>query len=224
MSKFEPKRKRDEGRERDIVAPIHRTSTYEVTWEETEALAAGNDDIPFYARYGNPTQRLVEEQLLELVAPKGARDDYDALVTASGMAAISLIPFALLKQGDEIIATNTIYGGTARLLREVLPRFGITTRFVACDLENLENVVTPNTRLLWVESPANPINRIVPFERAVTFARAHGITSCIDATLAPPPLQRTLAAGFDLEVHSATKYLGGTPICWRERSLGAGVS
>jgi cystathionine beta-lyase/cystathionine gamma-synthase len=194
---------------RDIVSPIHLTSTYEVSWQEAEALAAGDESVPFYARYGSPTQRAVERQLIELCAPSEQRDGYDALVTGSGMAAMSLIPFALLQQGDEIMATSTIYGGTARLMREVLPRFGITTRFVSYDLTDAESALTPQTKLLWVESPANPVNRIVPFDRAVSFAREHGLISCIDATLAPPPLQSPLSAGFDIEAHSATKYLGG---------------
>lgn len=194
---------------RDVTPPIHLSSTYEVTWEEARQLAAGDDSQPFYARYGNPTTWEVEDRLRDLCAPAESRDEYSAAVFASGMAAISTTLLALLQSGDEILATDTIYGGTAKLMRHVLPRMGISTRFTPCDLSDASQHITPHTRVLWVESPANPTNRLVNFADAVPLARRHNLICCIDATFGPPPLQQPLARGFDLEIHAATKYLGG---------------
>jgi cystathionine beta-lyase/cystathionine gamma-synthase len=195
---------------RDISPPIHLSSTYAVTWDEAKRLAQGDDSVAFYARYGSPTVRRVEEDIRGLCVPDAARvEDYDALLTASGMAAVTTTLLALLSSGDEILATDTLYGGTAKLLRHELPRFGITTRFTPCDLSDAEAQITPQTKLLWVESPANPVNRIVVFEDAAALARRHNLIACIDGTLSPPPLQHPLLHGFDIEMHAATKYLGG---------------
>jgi cystathionine beta-lyase/cystathionine gamma-synthase len=195
---------------RDISPPIHLSSTYAVTWDEAKRLAHGDESVAFYARYGSPTVRHVEEQVRSLCVPDAARvEEYDALLTASGMAAITTTMLALLSSGDEVLATDTIYGGTAKLLRHELPRFGITARFTPCDLSHAEAQITAQTKLLWVESPANPVNRLVVFEKAVALARRHNLIACIDGTLAPPPLQYPLAHGFDIELHAATKYLGG---------------
>jgi len=194
---------------RDISPPIHVSSTYEVSWQQAELLAQGDDSIPFYARYGNPTTRLVEAHLRDLCAPPDEKENFDAIVTSSGMAAVSLVMLGLLGSGDEILASDSIYGGTTKLLRETLPRLGITTKFCRCDLSDASEKISPRTKLLWIESPTNPANRLVKFGDAVALARKHDLISCIDATLAPPPLQSPLARGFDLEMHSATKYLGG---------------
>lgn len=191
---------------RDVVPPIHITSTYEVSWDEARALVQDAEAAAFYARYGSPTLAHVERTLATLCG--GDETEIEALVVASGMAAISLLPFALLQPGDEIIATDAIYGGTANLLA-LVERWGITVRWVACDLTGADELVTPQTKLLYVESPANPLNRLVSFERAVSFAHAHNLVSVIDATLAPPPLQYALKAGFDIELHAATKMLNG---------------
>jgi cystathionine beta-lyase/cystathionine gamma-synthase len=197
-------------RPRDVTPPIHLSTTYEVSWEEAQRLAAGDDGVPFYARYGNPTIWEVEEQLRALCAPpEAAPDEYSCVVTSSGMAAISSTLLALLQSGDEIIATDTIYGGSAKLMREVLPKWGIETRFTPCDLRSAVQQITQRTKLLWVESPANPTNKLVVFDDAVALAREHNLICCIDATFGPPPLQKPLAHGFDLEVHAATKYLNG---------------
>lgn len=191
---------------RDIVPPIHITSTYQVSWDETHALLDDAEAAPFYARYGNPSLAGVEAKIARLCG--GDMEDIEALVVASGMAAVSLLPFALLQPGDEIIAAESLYGGSTNLLA-LVEKWGIVTKWVPCDLSDAESALTWRTRMLYVESPANPLSRLVPFERAVSFARAHNLTSVIDATLAPPPLQHPLHAGFDIELHSATKMLNG---------------
>ncbi|HEX8552534.1 MAG TPA: aminotransferase class I/II-fold pyridoxal phosphate-dependent enzyme [Abditibacteriaceae bacterium] len=187
---------------RDIIPPVHISSTYEVSWDEARALALGETDVPFYARYGNPTLQAVEQKIAAFCGGE------DALVVASGMAAISLVPFALLQPGDEILATRTLYGGTSNLLAMV-ERWGISTNYTECDLSDAEANISSRTKLLWLESPANPTNRIVSFDRAVRLAREHNLISVVDATLGPPPLQHPLSHGIDLELHSATKYFGG---------------
>ena len=194
---------------RDIIAPIHLSTTYQVSWDQARRLADGEQDITFYSRYGNPTVESVEEQLAALCAPSRTAHEYSCLLSSSGMASISLAMLGLLQSGDEVLATDSIYGGTSKLLREILPRFGIEARFVSCDLRDAERLISPRTRMLWVESPSNPLNRLVRFDDAVVLARRHGLISCIDATFGPPPLQNPLGHGFDLEIHAATKYLGG---------------
>lgn len=193
----------------DIAPPIHLSSTYEVTWEEAQRLSEGDESVAFYSRNGNPTVREVEAQLTQLIAPPERIREYSSLLTSSGMAATSTCLLALLQSGDEVLATDTLYGGTSRFFDDVLPRFGVTVRRVAPDLANAAEAISPRTKVLWVESPANPLNRLVPLQSAVELARRHGLVSCIDSTFAPPPLQNALHHGFDIEMHAATKYLGG---------------
>lgn len=193
---------------RAIVAPIHLSTTYQVSWDEAQRIALGDDSILFYGRYGNPTVQGVEAQLAALCAPHAAHE-YSCVLSASGMASVSLVLLGLLQSGDEVLASTSIYGGTSKLLRDVLPRLGITTRWISPDLRDAEEGISPRAKMLWVESPSNPLNRLVNFDDAAAFARKHGLVSCIDATFGPPPLQSPLGHGFDLELHAATKYLGG---------------
>ncbi len=116
---------------------------------------------------------------------------------------------AVLKSGDEVIATRQLYGGSYRLFRDTLPRLGIRTHFVDADLAGVDALVNGNTRALYVESPTNPILRLVDLQKAVAVARKHKLVSLIDSTFGSPVLQKPLDVGFDLVLHSATKYLGG---------------
>ena len=131
------------------------------------------------------------------------------MVTASGSAAISSALLAVLRAGDELIATRQLYGGSYRLLRDIFPRFGITVRYVDSDLAGIEKLVNPRTKALYVETPTNPTLRLVDLQKAVAFAKEWAIVSIIDNTFATPVLQKPLTMGFDLVVHSATKYLAG---------------
>jgi methionine-gamma-lyase len=187
-----------------VATSIVRSSTF--TFSDTSEMkrwAEGKSSAYIYTRYGNPTLTVAEEKLAALEGGEAA------VVTASGMAAISSALLSVLQTGDELIATRQLYGGSYRLLRDYFPRFGITVRHVENDLFGIERLVTSRTKALYVESPTNPTLRLVDLRKAAEFARRHKIVSIIDNTFASPVLQRPLELGFDLVVHSATKYLGG---------------
>jgi len=188
----------------EVGLAISRTSNF--TFRNTEEMklwAEGKSKAYIYTRYGNPTLAVVEAKLAALEGGEAA------IVTASGMAAISSALLAHLSTGDEVIASTQLYGGTYRLMRDVLPRLGIRVRHMECDLGGIERMVTPLTRVLYVESPTNPTLRLVDLEKAAGFARQHGLVSMVDNTFATPLLQKPLGLGFDLVLHSATKYLAG---------------
>jgi methionine-gamma-lyase len=188
----------------EVGLPISRTSNF--TFRNTEEMklwAEGKSKAYIYTRYGNPTLSVVETKLAALEGGEAA------VVTASGMAAISSALLSHLGTGDEVIASTQLYGGTYRLMRDTLPRLGIRVRHVECDLAGIERMVTPLTRVLYLESPTNPTLRLVNLEKAAGFARQHGLVSMVDNTFATPLLQKPLGLGFDLVLHSATKYLAG---------------
>ncbi|MCL4524162.1 MAG: aminotransferase class I/II-fold pyridoxal phosphate-dependent enzyme [Acidobacteria bacterium] len=187
-----------------VTTPIVRTSTFTFSsTAEMKRWAEGRSKAYIYTRYGNPTLTVAEEKVAALEGAEAA------VVTASGMAAISSALLAVLKSGDEVIATRQLYGGSYRSLRDILPRFGIRVHFVENDLAGMERLLNKNTRVLYTESPTNPTLRLVDLRKAAAFARRHGLVSIVDNTFATPVLQRPLALGFDIAVHSATKYLGG---------------
>ena len=188
----------------EVGLPISRTSNF--TFRNTEEMkrwAEGKSKAYIYTRYGNPTLAVVEEKLAQLEGGEAA------VLTASGAAAISHTLLAHLGAGDEVIASAQLYGGTFRLMRDILPPLGIRVRHVGCDLAGIERLVTPLTRVLYVESPTNPTLRLVDLRKAAEFARRHGLVAVADNTFATPLGQQPLALGFHACVHSATKYLGG---------------
>ena len=183
---------------------ISRTSTFTFSsTEEMKRWAEGKSKAYIYTRYGNPTLTVAEEKLAALEGAEAA------VVTASGMAAISSALLGVLKAGDELIATRQLYGGTYRLMRDVLPDLGIRVHHVEADLAGAEALVNSRTRALYVETPTNPTLRIVDLKKAMVIAQRHTLVSIIDNTFASPILQKPLELGFDMVVHSATKYLGG---------------
>jgi methionine-gamma-lyase len=187
-----------------VTTPITRSSTFTFSsTAEMKRWAEGRSKAYIYTRYGNPTLAVAEEKVAALEGAEAA------VVTASGMAAISSALLAVLQAGDEVIATRQLYGGSYRLQRDILPRLGIRVRYVENDLAGIEQLVNKNTRALYTESPTNPTLRLVDLRKAATFARRHKLVSIVDNTFATPVLQRPLALGFDIAVHSATKYLGG---------------
>jgi len=189
---------------RAVGTEVCRTSNFTFSSsEEMKRWAEGRSTAYIYTRYGNPTLAIAEKKIAALEGAEAA------VVTASGMAAISSALLGALKQGDELIATAQLYGGSFRLMRDVFPDMGITVRHVGTSLEGAESLVTRRTRVLYIETPTNPTLRLVDLERAAAFAKRHKLTAIMDNTFATPVLQKPVAMGFDLVVHSATKYMAG---------------
>ena len=187
-----------------IVTEIIRSSTFTFSsTEEMKLWAEGKNKAYIYTRYGNPTLTVAQEKIAALEGAEGA------IVTSSGMAAISSALLAALKAGDEVISTAQLYGGSYRLMRDVFPNMGIVVRQVGMDLAGIEALVTPRTKVLYVETPTNPTLQLVDIHKAVAFAKKHKLVSIIDNTFATPILQNPIALGYDMVVHSATKALAG---------------
>jgi cystathionine beta-lyase/cystathionine gamma-synthase len=187
-----------------VGTTISRTSNFTfASTAEMKLWAEGKSSAYIYTRYGNPTLTTAEEKLAALEGAEAA------VMAASGMAAISSTLLAVLSSGDELIATRQVYGGSYRLMRDTFPRLGIVVRLVESDLAGIEELVTAKTKALYIETPTNPTLRIVDVEKAAAFAKKHGLVSIIDGTFASPVLQKPIEIGFDVVVHSATKYLAG---------------
>ena len=187
-----------------VVAPIARTSNF--TFESAEEMkrwAEGKSSAYIYTRYANPTLDIAERKIAGLEGAEAA------VVTASGMAAISSALLAVLKSGDELIATRQLYGGGYRLMRDTFPRLGIAVKHVQADLDGIERLVSPRTKALYVETPTNPTLHLVDLRKAVAFAKRHGLISLVDNTIASPVLQKPIEFGVDIVLHSATKFLAG---------------
>jgi cystathionine gamma-lyase len=179
-----------------VMTPVYMTSTYV---QDGPGVHKGFD----YARTVNPTRLALEANLAAL---EGA--EY-GLCFASGMAATSTVIEAL-DAGDHVVSCNDLYGGTYRVFTKVFGRFGLTFSFVdATDLAAIEAAITAKTKLLWIETPSNPMLRLTDIKRVCEMAKKRGIKVCVDNTFATPALQQPLSLGADLVVHSTTKYLGG---------------
>ena len=188
-----------------MVTPIYQSSTF--TFRDAQHamdVMSGKEKGNVYTRHGNPTVRAVEDKITEL---EGAGD---SLAFSSGMAAISTTLLALVRSGDNIVAMDSLYGGTFELLRDVLPRTGISVTLVdGTDAPAVEKAITAETKVLYLESPANPTMRVVDVRRLSGLARVRGVLTVIDSTFATPVNQLPLALGADVVLHSATKYLAG---------------
>ena len=187
------------------AVPIYQTTSFvfEDTQEGAELFAlqkAGN----IYTRITNPTTSAFEERIAALEGGVGA------LATASGMAAITYTILGLAHAGDHVVAASTIYGGTFNLLKETLPRYGITTTFVDIDnLEDVEAAIRDNTKLVLIETLGNPVINIPDIEKIAEIAHKHQIPLVADNTFATPYLINVFSHGVDIAVHSATKFIGG---------------
>ncbi len=179
-----------------VMPPIYQTSTY--------AQASPGDHKGYeYSRTGNPTRTALENGLASIENGKYG------LAFASGLAAIDAV-MKLLEPGDEVISTNDLYGGTFRLFSTVFKKFGIKFHFVGMDdTGNIEKVINENTKLLWVESPTNPMLNIIDIKKCAEISKQHQLILVVDNTFATPYLQKPLELGADIVMHSATKYLGG---------------
>ncbi|WP_027876856.1 trans-sulfuration enzyme family protein [Meiothermus cerbereus] len=189
------------------VVPIYSTSTFAYgSFARGERLFAGEEPGYIYGRIGNPTVRAFEEKLASL---EGAED---AVAFASGMAAISALCNTLLAPGDEIVYLAPLYGGTEGYFLETLTRFGVRVTG-GKSVEELPELISPATRLIYLETPTNPTLRIYDLEAVARIARARGVLSVVDNTFATPYLTRPLEHGIEVVLHSATKYLGGHGDC-----------
>ncbi len=187
-----------------VGTEIFRSSTFTLSsTEEMKLWAEGKSKEYIYTRYGNPTLAVAQGKIAAL---EGAED---AVVTASGMAAISCALLSTLKAGDELLSTAQLYGGSYRLMRDILPNLGIHVHHVETDLGGMEEKLSPKTKVLYVETPTNPMLRLVDLHKAIAFAKKHRLVSIIDNTFATPILQNPIAMGYDMVVHSATKALAG---------------
>jgi len=185
-----------------VTAPIYQTSTFQVTDNAEQQRVTTTDR--YYTRWGNPTITLAEQTVAALEGTEAA------LVFASGMGAITSTIVGLLKTGDHIVAQRDSYGGVVKFLSQWLPKLGIETTFVDTnDHEQHARAIRENTKLLYVESPTNPALRVVDFKRVAALAKQHGLISMIDSTFGTPINQRPAEYGFDLVMHSGTKYLSG---------------
>lgn len=189
-----------------VVSPVFHTSTFAFeSFDEMRRYARG--ELPeafFYSRYANPTVAEVERKIAQL---EGAQA---CVVTSSGSAATFCAIATVCSSGDEIIASDSVYGGTIKVLTKFLSRFGVRSRFISFEeIEKLPEIAGPNTRMFWFETPANPLNRVIDLNVAVAAARKANLFTVIDNTFASPVLQQPISFGVDAVMHSATKYLGG---------------
>lgn len=188
-----------------LIPPVYQTSTYAFpTVEHGAACFAGEADGHFYSRISNPTLAVLEQRMASLEGGEAA------LALASGMGAITSTLWTLLRPGDELIVGLTVYGCTFAFVHHGIGQFGVKVLHV--DLDDpaaLEAAITPRTRMIFFETPANPTMRLVDIARVVEVARRHDVLVVVDNTYCTPYLQRPLALGADLVVHSATKYLSG---------------
>jgi cystathionine beta-lyase/cystathionine gamma-synthase len=180
-----------------VMTPLYTSSTYK---QSSPGVHQGFD----YSRSGNPTRKAFEDCMTSL------EDGIAGFGFSSGVAAISAC-VELLKPGDHVIAMDDLYGGTVRLFNEIkIKSQGISVTYVdMTDLRNLDSALTPKTKMIFVETPTNPLLKIVDLEKISEFAKANDILSICDNTFASSYVQKPLNLGIDIVLHSATKYLGG---------------
>lgn len=179
---------------RGINTPIFTSSAYEYL----------DTDVRLYQRYFNtPNQEAVANKICDL---EGAED---GIIFSSGMAAISTVLLTLLNNGDHAIVQDDVYGGSHAFIEEHFKRFGISFTFVRTDAQAIEEAVTPNTRLIYIESPTNPLLKVIDLRKVAEIGKRRSIFTVIDNTFATPINQNPFRLGIDVVIHSGTKYLGG---------------
>lgn len=179
-----------------IMTPIFQTSTY-------VQEAPGKNKGYEYARTQNPTRKALENALAAIENGK------HGICFGSGMAATDAV-IKLLQPGDEVVAANDMYGGTYRVFTKVFAKYGIRFHFIGMqNAENIHRYINAHTKMIWVETPTNPLMKIIDISACAAIAKKNGILLCVDNTFASPYLQNPLDLGADIVVHSATKYLGG---------------
>lgn len=188
-----------------VSVPIYQSSTFAFeSAEQGAARFAGRDKGFIYTRIANPTVRALEESLATL------EGGFDASATATGMAAVTTIYTALLDKDAHVVGTASIYGPSRTVLENEFSRFGVRSDFVdTSDIRNVEKALRPETRLLFVETPANPTLAITDIAACARIARGRGLTFVVDNTFSSPVLQNPLALGADVVMHSLTKFING---------------
>jgi len=179
-----------------VMPPIYQTSTY--------AQSSPGQHKGFeYSRTGNPTRQALEKSFASI------EGGTYGLAFASGLSAIDAI-MKLLSPGDEVISTNDLYGGTFRLFNTIFKKFGIVFKFIGMEeADRIADHITDKTKLIWTETPTNPMMNVIDIRRCAEISREHNLLLVVDNTFATPYLQRPLELGADIVMHSATKYLGG---------------
>jgi len=179
-----------------VMPPIYQTSTY------AQSTPGGHKGFE-YSRTHNPTRQALENAFASI------ENGEFGLAFGSGLAAIDAV-MKLLKPGDEVISTNDLYGGTYRLFTSIFKNFGIKFNFIGMqNASNIEDYITENTKIIWVETPTNPMMNIIDIKATAEIAKKHNVLLAVDNTFATPYLQQPLDLGADLVMHSATKYIGG---------------
>jgi len=187
------------------VTPIYQTSTFAFKNAEHGAkLFKGEEKGFIYSRISNPTIDTLEKKLAEL------ENGFGGVALASGMAAVTTVYSAILKAGDHMISSNAVYGPSRGVMESIFAGFGIESSYVDTgNLENIKNAIKPNTKLLFLETPANPTMTLTDIEEACKIAHAHNILVVVDNTFSSPYLQKPLNLGADLVLHSLTKFING---------------
>jgi len=179
-----------------VMPPIYQTTTF------SQTTPGGHKGFE-YARSGNPTRAALERSVASIENGKFG------MAFGSGLAAIDAV-IKLLKPGDEVVSTNDLYGGSYRLFTSIFEGFGIKFHFIGMEnAANIENYINKKTKLIWVETPTNPMMNIIDIKVAAAIAKKHDVLLAVDNTFATPYLQQPLDLGADIVMHSATKYLGG---------------
>ncbi len=187
------------------VVPIYQTSTF--AFEDAEHGAkcfSGETKGYIYTRIGNPTIKALEQAVAAL------ENGYDGIATTSGMGAISSVYMAFLSNGAHIVSHDAIYGPARGIIETIFPRFGVENTYInASKPENIEKSILPNTKMIYIETPANPTMDIIDIEAAAAIAHRHGLPLVVDNTFCSPYLQRPLDLGADVVLHSMTKFING---------------
>ena len=187
------------------VTPIYQTSTFRFKNAGHGARCfSGEEKGYIYTRLGNPTIDDLENTLAEL------ENGYAAVVNSSGMAAVNNVYLAFLSAGDHMVGPNSVYGPSRSVMKKLYPKLGVESTFVDCThLENIEKAIRPNTKLLFLETPANPTMGVTDIAGAAAIAHKHNVLVCVDNTFCSPYLQKPLDLGADIVLHSMTKFING---------------
>ncbi len=187
------------------VTPIYQTSTFSFKDADHGARCfSGEEKGYIYTRLGNPNIEELEVAVAEL------ENGFGGIAASSGMAAVNIVYLTLLASGDHMIGHNALYGPSRGIMENLYPKYGVEYDFVDCtDIQNIEKAIKPNTKLLYLETPANPTIGITDIKAATELAHKHNIIVCVDNTFCSPYLQRPIEFGVDIVLHSMTKFING---------------